>query len=127
MKVLKRRAFAKWQSREKLPDAVLCSAVEEMEHGLIDADLGGGLYKQRVPGASCGKSRGYRTLLSARLGARYIFLHGFLKSEQGNISPKEQQALRYTGKIFLSLSDDDLALALQTGVLQELHCDWKNH
>jgi len=127
MKVLKRRAFAKWQSREKLPDEALCSAVVEMEHGLIDADLGGGLYKKRVPGASCGKRRGYRTLLSARPGARYIFLHGFLKSELANISLKEQQGLRYAGKIFLALSDDDLALALQTGVLQELHCDWKNH
>lgn len=98
-----------------------------MEHGLIDADLGGRLYKKRVPGAGCGKSRGYRTLLSARIGTRYVFLHGFSKSEQSNISLKEKQALSYVGKVFLALSDDDLILALQTGVLQELHCDRKNH
>jgi len=127
MRVLKRSAFAKWQLREKLPDAVLCWAVMEMEHGLIDADLGGKLYKKRVPGAGRGKSRGYRTLLSARIGSRYIFLHGFPKSEQSNISPKQKQALSYAGQVFLALSDDDLVLALQTGVLQELHCDRKNH
>ena len=98
-----------------------------MEHGLIDADLGGKLYKKRVPGTGRGKSRGYRTLLSARIGSRYIFLHGFLKSEQSNISPKQKQALSYAGRVFLALSDDDLVLALQTGVLQELHCDRKNH
>ncbi|MGH8812038.1 MAG: type II toxin-antitoxin system RelE/ParE family toxin, partial [Advenella sp.] len=46
MRVLKRSAFAKWQLREKLPDAILCWAVMEMEHGLIDADLGGKLYKK---------------------------------------------------------------------------------
>jgi len=66
-------------------------------------------------------------LVSAKTGNRYIFLHGFAKSEQSNITLKEQQALRYAGKIFLALSENELALALQTDVLQELDCDWKNH
>lgn len=127
MKVLKRREFAKWQVRESLADATLCWAVMEMEHGLVDADLGGCLYKKRVPRAGSGKRGGYRTLVSAKTGNRYIFLHGFAKSEQSNITLKEQQALRYAGKIFLALSENELALALQTDVLQELDCDWKNH
>ena len=46
--ILKRKDFARWQSGEKLPDAALCKAVQEMESGLIDADLGGSLYKKRV-------------------------------------------------------------------------------
>ena len=41
MIVLKRRDFARWQASEKLPDASLCKAVQEMERGLLDADLGG--------------------------------------------------------------------------------------
>lgn len=127
MKVLKRREFAKWQARESLSDATLCWAVMEMEHGLVDADLGGCLYKKRVSRAGSGKSGGYRTLVSARTGNRYVFMHGFLKSEQSNISLKEQRALRYAGKIFLALSDDELALAFEANVLQELNCDWKNH
>lgn len=40
-RVLKRKDFARWQPGEKLPDAALCKAVQEMESGLIDADLGG--------------------------------------------------------------------------------------
>lgn len=48
MSVLKRKDFARWQAGEKLPDAALCKAVEEMESGLVDADLGGFLYKKRV-------------------------------------------------------------------------------
>lgn len=47
-RVLKRKEFARWQAGEKLPDAALCKAVDEMQNGLIDADLGGGLFKKRV-------------------------------------------------------------------------------
>ena len=65
--ILKRRDFARWQASEKLPDAALCKAVQEMENGLIDADLGGSLYKKRVARLGGGKSGGYRTLLSARM------------------------------------------------------------
>ena len=63
--ILKRKDFAWWQAGEKLPDAALCKAVQEMESGLIDADLGGFLYKKRVARPGGGKSGGYRTLLSA--------------------------------------------------------------
>ena len=57
-----------------------------MENGLIDADLGGFLYKKRVARPGGGKSGGYRTLLSARLGNRYVFLHGFPKSDKANVT-----------------------------------------
>jgi hypothetical protein len=30
-RVLKRKDFARWQAGEKLPDAALCKAVQEME------------------------------------------------------------------------------------------------
>lgn len=55
MEILKRKDFARWQAGEKLPDAVLCKAVREMESGLIDADLGGFLYKKRVARSGAGK------------------------------------------------------------------------
>lgn len=40
-RVLKRKDFGRWQAGEKLPDAVFCKAIQEMESGLLDADLGG--------------------------------------------------------------------------------------
>jgi hypothetical protein len=61
-RTLKRKDFARWQASENLPDATLCKAVQEMESGLIDADLGGFLYKKRVARPGGGKSGGYRTL-----------------------------------------------------------------
>lgn len=122
-RILKRKHFARWQASEKLPDAALCQVVREMESGLIDADLGGFLYKKRVARTGSGKSGGYRTLLSARMGSRYVFLHGFPKTDRANITRDEKKALQYAGRVFLKLSADALAEALQVGVLLEVHCE----
>ncbi|NWD68967.1 type II toxin-antitoxin system RelE/ParE family toxin [Pseudomonas gingeri] len=127
MNVLKRKDFSRWQAGEKLPDASLCKAAREMEAGLIDADLGGFLYKKRVARPGGGKSGGYRTFLSARIGSRYVFLHGFSKSDIANITQDERKALQYVGKVFLELSPEDLVKALQTGVLLEVRCDEQDH
>ena len=122
-RVLKRKDFARWQAKENLADAVLCKAVWEMEQGLIDADLGGSLYKKRVARINQGKSAGYRTLLSARIGCRYVFLHGFPKSDRANITSEERRALQFSGKILLALSGKDLQKALHIGVLLEVYCE----
>jgi hypothetical protein len=121
--ILKRKDFARWQTGEKLLDAALCKAVEEMEGGLIDADLGGHLYKKRVARPGGGKSGGYRTLLSARIGSRYVFLHGFPKSDKANITSDEKKALQFAGRVFLELPAAALTKALQAGVLLEVQCE----
>ncbi|MGN6701933.1 MAG: type II toxin-antitoxin system RelE/ParE family toxin [Burkholderiaceae bacterium] len=123
MCILKRKDFARWQAGEKLSDTALCKAVKEMEGGLIDADLGGFLYKKRIARLGGGKSGGYRTLLSARIGSRYVFLHGFPKSDKANITQDEKRALQYAGKVFLELSREALTKALQVEVLSEVHCE----
>jgi len=122
-RILKRKDFARWQTGESLPDAALCRAVEEMESGLIDADLGGHLYKKRVARPGGGKSGGYRTLLSARIGGRYVFLHGFPKSDKANVTQDEKKALQFAGRVFLELSEEALAKALRAGVLLEVRCE----
>jgi len=122
-RLLKRKDFARWQAGERLSDAALCDAVQEMENGLFDADLGGLLYKKRLARPGGGKSGGYRTLLSARIGSRYVFLHGFAKSEQANITQDEKKALQFAGKVFLELSAEALVKAMQSGVLLEVHCE----
>lgn len=106
-----------------MPDALLCKAIEELERGLIDADLGGLLYKVRIARPGGGKSGGYRTLLSARIGRRCVFLHGFAKNDKANISKDEKSALQFAGKVFLELSGEALAKALQSGVLVEVDCE----
>lgn len=75
---------------------------QEMESGLIDTDLGGHLYKKRVARPGAGKSGGYRTLLSARVGHRYIFLHGFPKSDKANITRDEKKHCNMLARYFWS-------------------------
>lgn len=127
MNILKRKDFARWQATERVPDAVLCQAVRAMESGLIDAELGGLLYKMRIARPGVGKRCGWRMLLSARIGQRYVFLHGFAKGDKGNITADEGLALRYAGRVFLELSGMELIKALQAGVLLEVCCDKQDH
>ena len=90
---------------------------------MIDADLGGFLYKERVAHLGAGKSGGYRTLLSARIGSSYVLLHGFPKSGEANSTQDEKKARQFAGKVFLELTADALSKALRSGVLLEVHCE----
>lgn len=46
MRVFIVKAFGRFQRREGIADSALCRAIRDAEHGLIDADLGGGLINQ---------------------------------------------------------------------------------
>jgi hypothetical protein len=63
VRLFKNAWFQKFARKEKISDAALCEAVAHAGAGLIDADLGGGLLKQRVARPGAGKSGGYRTLI----------------------------------------------------------------
>jgi hypothetical protein len=80
------RWFAKFASREGISDATLVAAIDQANRGLIDADLGGGLIKQRVAREGGGKSGGYRTLVFFRHEERAIFAFGFAKSDKPVLS-----------------------------------------
>ena len=95
-------------------------AVEEMRRGLMDADLGGGLFKKRVARAGAGKSGGYRTLLASNRRDRWVFLFGFGKKDRENIDEKEKNDLRRVAGILLGNSETDIARLIDAGQLQEV-------
>ena len=68
MRIFKNKAFTKWAEKEGLSDDALQIAVDEMERGLIDADLGGHVVKKRVAVGGRGKRGGVRTLLAYKSG-----------------------------------------------------------
>lgn len=47
-RVFEIKTFRRWLRKSPLTEADLCAAVAEMVAGLIDADLGGHLFKKRV-------------------------------------------------------------------------------
>jgi len=61
MRIFKLKLFHKWADKEGLIDESLIKAIKEMEQGLIDADLGGHVYKKRVGIKGRGKRGGVRT------------------------------------------------------------------
>jgi hypothetical protein len=103
-----------------LSDAALCKAVAEMQQGLIDADLGGGVLKKRVPLPGRGKSGGARTLVATNKDDRWFFVFGFEKNERANVSPKELEALQAIAADLLRLAANDLDAHVETGALQEI-------
>lgn len=71
----KTRHFTRWLRKTELTDESLCKAVCEMERGLVDADLGGGVVKKRVAPPGRGKRGGARTLLATNRGDRWFFVY----------------------------------------------------
>jgi hypothetical protein len=78
--IFKTKALARFAKRERISDASLTVAIENAERGLVDADLGGGVIKQRVARLGQGKSGGYRMLIGFRSKRMAVFLFGFAKS-----------------------------------------------
>jgi len=119
-RVFKTISFARWLRKSELTDAQLCSAVKEMEQGLIDAHLGGGVVKKRVAIAGRGKSSGARTLVATNYKHRWFFVFGFEKNVRANISDNELEALQNIASDLLSLGAPQLDAAVAHGKLLEI-------
>ena len=89
--------------------------VVRAEKGQIDADLGGEVITQRIARPRQGKSKGYRTIILFRLGAKAFFVYGFAKSQRANINDDEQEQFKEAAKIVLSLTEHALAVRLKRG------------
>jgi hypothetical protein len=123
MRIFKSKWFNKWADKEGLTDEALVVAVTEMEDGLIDADLGGHVYKKRAAIEGQGKSGGLRTILAFKVGNKSFFMFGFAKNQQGNINKKELKSLKLMAKILLGYSNNELNNALNAGELIEVDND----
>lgn len=108
------KEFARQARRSGLGDDGLIEAVNRAEDGKIDADLGGGLIKQRVSRRNEGRSGGFRTIIVYRKGKRAIFLHLFAKSRQANLDKVELEIYRDFAKELEAC--DDAALDLLVNI-----------
>ena len=120
MRVYKVADFEEWADDEGLTDTVLAKTVREINEGLIDANLGGGLYKKRIARTGQGKSGGYRTLIALKKDERLFFIYGFSKNEQENISIVEKTKFKKLANSYLSLSDEVITKLLKQKALMEI-------
>ena len=103
MRVFRTKSFRRFQRKEGIADAALCEAVRRAERGLVDADLGHGLIKQRVARPGEGRRGGFRTVVAYRAGDRAVFLFGFAKSDQANLSQDDERDLKDYGALLLAV------------------------
>lgn len=120
-RIYKNRWFAKFASREGISDATLVAAIDQANRGLIDADLGGGLIKQRVARKGGGKSGGYRTLVFFRHEERAIFAFGFAKSDKAGLSAVELRTYKQAAKIVLGLTQAQIDMEVREERLFEVN------
>ena len=119
-RVFKTKTFARW-SRKVLSDAMLCQAAVEIEQGLFEADLGGGVCKKRVPLPGQGKSGSTRTLVAKRHKNAIFFLAGREKSEPGaDFSGKEVDAAKIIAKGLEGAGAKKLDELLAAEILKEI-------
>jgi hypothetical protein len=94
-----------------------------MERGLIDANLGSGLFKKRIARSGAGKRDGYRVIVAHRQGAPWFFIDGYAKNVVANIDEPRLQNCK-TMNVFLSaMNAGQLETAVNSGNLKEVMCD----
>lgn len=125
LRIFKTKPFSRFAKRERITDAMY-EAVERAEKGILDADLGGNIIKQRVARQRQGRSKGYRVLIAVRIKKRYVFMHGFAKNEKSNIEDDELDVLKTYGAAWLNADEKIIKISLKEGKLEEINYESKN-
>jgi len=122
MRVFKTKQFARFLVQEGISEVLLCEAVNRAITGLIDADLGGSVIKQRIAREGQGRSSGYRTIVLFRRDDRAIFAYGFAKNARQNIGQSELKAFRKLAEVMLAFEGKELQAAINNGTITEVMC-----
>lgn len=125
MRIFKYKKVSRFAQKHHIDDATLCAVVREMEEGTIHADLGGGVFKQRVARKGQGKRGGYRVIMLYKIGTLVLFVHGFSKSEADNVTPAQEEKFKDLSRIYLGLSEQELKTLVATKEFTEVQGDEK--
>jgi len=112
MRAFLTKSFARDAKRDGISDEDCQESIRKAEKGLVDADLGGGLIKQRIPRGNQGAAKGSRAVVFYKRGKVAVFLHIFPKSRQANLSKLELAMYLRAAQDFEKLTEIKL-LALQ--------------
>jgi hypothetical protein len=125
LRIFKTKWFARFARRARIGDRLLQEAIERAERGIVDADLAGGVIKQRLARQGQGRSGGYRVLIAYQQSRRAVFLYGFAKSERDNIADDELTTLRDIATAWLGMDSSRLERALAEGRAEEVNYEQK--
>jgi hypothetical protein len=114
LRIFKVKTFARFARKESLADISLLKAIDDAERGLVDADLGGGLIKQRVARPGKGKSGGFRTVIA------------FRSKERDNIEDDVLNNFRRIAALWLDADENALKRGLDSGLITGVKTDGKS-
>ncbi|MBN1631916.1 MAG: type II toxin-antitoxin system RelE/ParE family toxin [Thermoleophilia bacterium] len=123
MRIFKTARFVRFARAEHISDGQLRQAVARAESGQYDGRLGGEVIKQRLARRGEGRSRGYRAVVLHRAGERAVFVFGYAKSRRDDLRPDEVAQFKRVARYVLSLTDDQLAVLVARGDLEEVVAD----
>lgn len=112
--------FERFARQHGIEDSALYDAISRANEGLIDADLGGGVIKQRIARRNEGRSRGFRSIIVFRRSDRALFVFAFAKSDRSNLQPYELEAYRSFADEVLGYEEADLAKVVGPNKWKEL-------
>ena len=113
MRIFKTKWFAKFARNEGISDGKLLQTVRDIETGNFDADLGGGVFKQRISRPGEGKSGGYRTIIIYRQDDVAFCVYGFAKSARSNINKHDVKNFKKLADTLLALSVEQIEAGLK--------------
>jgi hypothetical protein len=115
--VYKTKTFARFAKHARITNADLWHSALLANQGSIDADLGGGVIKQRIARPGEGKSGGSRTIVAFRKADRAVYVFGFAKKDMDNMDIRQLKLLRILARTVLGYNADQLKQQMKAGEL----------
>lgn len=120
MRVFKGNWFSHFAKKEKISDPALKRISKALDEGQFDANLGGGVFKQRLARPGGGKSGGYRLIIFFRKGELTFFIYAYPKSSLANISSSDLKNYKKLASHLLSMTTKQLEMMIESGDFQEI-------
>jgi len=113
-RVFKTAWFTKNALKAGISNSELCQAIQEMNRGLWDANLGGNVFKKRL------NENRHRSIVLSKTDTYWFFTFLFAKAAQENISKDELSGFKKLAKDFGQLSDTSISAMLANDSLEEI-------
>jgi hypothetical protein len=120
LSVYKNKPFTRFAKKARITAADLWNAALQANEGILDANLGGGVIKQRIARMGEGKSGGSRTIILFRKDDRAVYVFGFEKKDMANISAKDLMAFREFAAIYLGYTAAEMDGLVRNGTLYQI-------
>jgi len=106
--------FDKKVSKIGITDKELCEAIDEMNNGLWDADLGGNVYKKRL------NKNMHRSIVLSKTDTYWFFTYLFAKADTDNIGKYELASFKKLASDMKRNTDETIQKQIENNDLVEI-------